>query len=65
MKRIPADSSPARILRCLTSEHIFRETGPDGFANNDVSHSLVKNEPLRAYLIMLSVTSRLPHAVSV
>lgn len=44
---------PARVLRCLCSIHVFREVGPDVFANNDVSASLVDNEPLRAYIMLL------------
>jgi hypothetical protein len=43
----------ARVMRCLCSIHIFKETGPDRFANNDISAALVNNEPLRAYIVML------------
>lgn len=55
-----------RVMRCLCSIHIFREVGPDRFANNRVSAALVGNEPLRAYILMLYVRSfslrrRLPH----
>ncbi|KAI0003445.1 S-adenosyl-L-methionine-dependent methyltransferase [Xylariaceae sp. FL0662B] len=42
----------SRILRLLTSQHIFREVGPETFANNAVSQVLVHNEPLRAYIVM-------------
>ncbi|KAH9895356.1 S-adenosyl-L-methionine-dependent methyltransferase [Xylariomycetidae sp. FL2044] len=41
----------ARILRSLTSEHIFREVTPGRFANNTMSQALVNNEPLRAYIV--------------
>lgn len=43
----------ARVLRCLCSIHVFREVGPDVFANNDISACLVDNEPLRAYIMLL------------
>jgi hypothetical protein len=43
----------ARILRCLCSIHIFREVAPDQYANNAISASLVANEPLRAYVMLL------------
>lgn len=43
----------ARIMRCLCSIHIFREVRPDVFANNSISESLVNNEPLRAYILLL------------
>jgi hypothetical protein len=42
-----------RLLRCLCSIHIFTEPRPNVFANNGISAVLVKNEPLRAYIIML------------
>ncbi len=45
----------ARLLRCLTSIHIYQEVAPDVFANNRISETLVGNEPLRAYLMLLSV----------
>ncbi|RYP31586.1 hypothetical protein DL767_005695 [Monosporascus sp. MG133] len=41
----------SRILRLLTSQHIFREVRPDIFANNAVSRKLVRNETLRAYIM--------------
>ncbi|RYP38827.1 hypothetical protein DL767_002431 [Monosporascus sp. MG133] len=41
----------SRVLRCLCSIHIFRETSEDMFANNTISASLVGNEPLRAYVL--------------
>lgn len=41
----------ARIMRCLCSIHIFRETSEDVFANNAISASLVGNDPLRAYVL--------------
>lgn len=43
----------ARILRLLCSIHIFKQTGPDMFANNRISAALVENEPLRAYVLLL------------
>lgn len=43
----------ARLLRCLCSIHIFREIAPDQFKNNGISASLVNNEPLRAYVMLL------------
>ncbi|KAI9839441.1 MAG: hypothetical protein M1819_002066 [Sarea resinae] len=42
----------ARILRCLNAIHVFREIGPNVFANNNVSSALVRNEPLRAYMMI-------------
>lgn len=44
-----------RILRVLCSNGIFCEISPDVFANNRVSVALVQNEPLRAYMLHLSV----------
>ena len=41
----------SRILRMLCSNHIFTEPSPDHFANNTISAALVKNEPLRAYIL--------------
>lgn len=43
-------------MRSLCSIHIFREKDSDVFANNAISESLVNNEPLRAYIMLLSVT---------
>ncbi|KAM5383754.1 hypothetical protein ACJZ2D_001743 [Fusarium nematophilum] len=45
----------SRLLRCLCSIHIFREVGPDVFANNIVSARLVSNEPLRAYILLFGL----------
>ncbi|EPS43342.1 hypothetical protein H072_2599 [Dactylellina haptotyla CBS 200.50] len=42
----------SRVMRCLCSTHIFREISDDVFANNDISASLVNNEPLRAYILL-------------
>ncbi|KAK6336861.1 hypothetical protein TWF718_009650 [Orbilia javanica] len=42
----------SRIMRCLCSIHIFREVAEDVFANNVISAALVKNEPLRAYILL-------------
>ncbi|KAL4995986.1 S-adenosyl-L-methionine-dependent methyltransferase [Aspergillus recurvatus] len=44
----------SRILRYLCSIGIFRQTGRDTFANNGISAVLVSNEPLRAYVRMVS-----------
>ncbi|KAF4229636.1 hypothetical protein CNMCM6457_006269 [Aspergillus fumigatiaffinis] len=41
-----------RIMRCLCSIHIFRETEDGVFANNVISAGLADNEPLRAYIAM-------------
>lgn len=40
-------------MRCLASEYIFKEVTVDKFANSVFSQALVKNEPLRAYIVML------------
>lgn len=48
---------PGRIMRCLCSIHIFRESSDGMFANNAISAALVGNEPLRAYIVMLYVLS--------
>ncbi|KAI0966730.1 S-adenosyl-L-methionine-dependent methyltransferase [Xylaria arbuscula] len=45
----------SRILRCLTSQHIFRETRQNTFANNTVSEALVNNEDLRAYIMLFAL----------
>ncbi|KAF3912593.1 O-demethylpuromycin-O-methyltransferase [Arthrobotrys entomopaga] len=42
----------SRLMRCLCSIHIFRELAEDVFANNRISAALVKNEPLRSYVLM-------------
>ncbi|KAF7593899.1 hypothetical protein BBP40_010601 [Aspergillus hancockii] len=44
----------SRILRYLCSIGIFSQTGPDTFANNTISAALVSNEPLRAYVQLVS-----------
>lgn len=38
-------------MRCLCSIHLFAEVGPDVFANNRITSSLVSNDPLRAYVL--------------
>ncbi|KAI1778221.1 putative O-methyltransferase [Hypoxylon cercidicola] len=38
----------ARILRVLTTQHIFREVAPDRFANNRITQALVNDEKLQA-----------------
>lgn len=38
-------------MRCLCSIHLFAEVGPDVFANNRITSSLVANDPLRAYVL--------------
>ncbi|KAI1823254.1 S-adenosyl-L-methionine-dependent methyltransferase [Xylaria intraflava] len=45
----------SRVLRCLTSQHILRETAPDTFANNRISQALVNNEDLRAYIMLFAM----------
>ncbi|KAL7621041.1 hypothetical protein AAE478_008353 [Parahypoxylon ruwenzoriense] len=45
----------SRVLRCLTSQHVFRETATDTFANNAVSQVLVGNEDLRAYIMLFAL----------
>ncbi|KIW05311.1 uncharacterized protein PV09_03836 [Verruconis gallopava] len=55
----------SRILRYLTSIGIFKQTGPETFANNSVSAALVSNGPLRAYVQLVnseafSASDRLP-----
>ncbi|KAF3317545.1 hypothetical protein TWF173_010313 [Orbilia oligospora] len=42
----------SRIMRCLCSIHVFREMAEDIFTNGPVSAALVKNEPLRAYVLL-------------
>ncbi|KAM0811989.1 putative O-methyltransferase domain-containing protein [Seiridium cardinale] len=55
-KRVSIQSDKlSRILRLLTSQHIFRETNTDTFANNVVSQALVRNEPLRAYVTLFAL----------
>ncbi|KFY04193.1 hypothetical protein V491_09437 [Pseudogymnoascus sp. VKM F-3775] len=58
----------SRILRYLTSIGIFKQTGPDTFANNTISKALVSNEPLRAYVQLVnseafSASDRLPRTL--
>ncbi|RYP22781.1 hypothetical protein DL765_001490 [Monosporascus sp. GIB2] len=45
----------SRVMRCLCSIHIFAEVAEDVFANNDISASLVDNEPLRAYILLFAL----------
>ncbi|MCJ1432684.1 hypothetical protein MMC27_002041 [Xylographa pallens] len=59
----------SRVMRCLCSLHIFKEVSPDVYANNIVSTALIKNEPLRAYIIMFaldlySASDHLPKTLS-
>ncbi|KAJ6259262.1 O-demethylpuromycin-O-methyltransferase [Drechslerella dactyloides] len=42
----------SRVMRCLCSIHVFRETAEDVFANNAISAALVGNDPLRAYILL-------------
>ena len=42
-----------RVMRCLCSNHVFREVDGGKFANNRISAALVGNEPLRAYVLLL------------
>ncbi|EWC44896.1 hypothetical protein DRE_00955 [Drechslerella stenobrocha 248] len=42
----------SRVMRCLCSAHVFRETAEDVFANNVISSALVDNDPLRAYILL-------------
>ncbi|KAF3901332.1 O-demethylpuromycin-O-methyltransferase [Dactylellina cionopaga] len=42
----------SRVMRCLCSIHVFRETAEDVFANNIISAALVNNDPLRAYILL-------------
>jgi len=44
-----------RVMRCLCSNHVFREVTGGKFANNRISAALVGNEPLRAYVLLLYV----------
>ncbi|RMZ83963.1 hypothetical protein DV737_g1338, partial [Chaetothyriales sp. CBS 132003] len=58
----------SRILRCLSSMGIFKQTGQDVFANNSISAALVSNEPLRAFIRLangdaFSASDRLPHTL--
>ncbi|EAW24695.1 O-methyltransferase tpcA [Aspergillus fischeri NRRL 181] len=58
----------ARILRYLCSIGIFKQTGPNTFANNGISAALVSNEPLRAYVQLVNsegftASDRLPHTL--
>ena len=46
-------------MRCLCSNHIFQEIGDGMFANNAISAALVNNDPLRAYIVMMYVSSGL------
>lgn len=48
----PEDLS--RVLRTLTSLHIFKEVKDDFYANTDTSRLLVDNEPLRCWLLSQS-----------
>ncbi|KAL4789761.1 S-adenosyl-L-methionine-dependent methyltransferase [Aspergillus venezuelensis] len=45
----------SRILRCLCSIHIFKEVGPEVFANNRISDALIKNKGLRAYVQLFNL----------
>ncbi|KAK0615277.1 S-adenosyl-L-methionine-dependent methyltransferase [Bombardia bombarda] len=45
----------ARLMRCLCSIHLFKETAPDVFANNAITASLVDNEPLRSYILLFAL----------
>jgi hypothetical protein len=40
-------------MRCLCSNHIYRQTGTDRFANNRITAPLVGNEEFRAYILIL------------
>ncbi|GAQ08549.1 beta-lactamase-like protein 2 [Aspergillus lentulus] len=58
----------SRILRYLCSIGIFKQTGPNTFANNGISAALASNEPLRAYVQLVNSegftsSDRLPHTL--
>ncbi|KAI1380797.1 putative O-methyltransferase [Hypoxylon crocopeplum] len=57
-----------RILRALTSQHVFREVAPGRFANNRISQALVGDEKLQAQVKCSSMgyaaTSALPEALN-
>lgn len=40
-------------MRCLCTNHIFRQIDDDRFTNNRITAALVKNEEFRAYLLLL------------
>ncbi|KAI0930161.1 hypothetical protein AcV5_006945 [Taiwanofungus camphoratus] len=42
----------ARLLRCLSTIHIFAEVQRDHFANSPTSQYMVANEPLRCWLVI-------------
>jgi hypothetical protein len=50
-----ADLSVGRIMRSLTSHHIFQEVKEDCFANNHVSQVLVGDAPFRSHILMKCV----------
>ncbi|KAI1486903.1 hypothetical protein F5X96DRAFT_673201 [Biscogniauxia mediterranea] len=41
-----------RIMRCLASDHIFRQVGPDNYANNIISQAMVNDEPIRSWVAL-------------
>ena len=41
-----------RVLRCLCTIHIFAEVKNNYYVNNTASQHLVRNEPLRCWLLM-------------
>ncbi|KAI2638839.1 putative O-methyltransferase [Hypomontagnella submonticulosa] len=57
-----------RILRLLTTQHVFREVAPGRFANNRISQALVNDEKLRAQVKCSSMgyaaSSALPEALN-
>ncbi|KAI1764122.1 putative O-methyltransferase [Hypoxylon sp. FL1150] len=57
----------ARILRVLTTQHIFREVAPDTFANNRITQALVDDEKLQAQVkcssLGFAAASALPEAL--
>ncbi|KAI0885554.1 putative O-methyltransferase [Annulohypoxylon maeteangense] len=57
----------SRLLRALTTQHFFREVGPDRFANNRITQALVNDEKLQAQTTRSSMgfaaASALPEAL--
>ncbi|KAI5923694.1 O-methyltransferase [Camillea tinctor] len=46
-----------RIMRALASDHIFRQVGPDSFANNIISQAMVDDEPVRSWVALQGLSN--------
>jgi hypothetical protein len=43
-------NTTGRVMRMLATNHVFKQTGPEQFANNRISAALINNSALSDYI---------------